>query len=377
MKSGLYVGISFHLADSADDIWANGAVQNVIFMYQTFAAMNSVAKVCLAYAGGAEKPPAGLLLDGIELNFVPLERAAQEVDVMIEMGLVLSPSITSQVRERGGKTVSMRVGNDFLMDMERFVFNQPHTRLFNGAEYHAVWTIPQHERSCRAYFGIMLRAPVYVLPHIWSPVFVDKVAEVIKENSYVFEYQAKSGAKRIAILERNITVMKTCHIPILICEQAYRQSPQSIAHVYACNTYRKREHPSFHNFIGRTDLVRNNILTVEATYQTPDFMARYTDIVIAYQWENALNYAYYETLYGGYPLIHNSPMLPLGYYYPDFDAHMGAQVLLDVIQNHDKRQQVYRDEAERYLARLSPVHPLNVQAYERALQDLFFDYSLS
>ena len=43
------------------------------------------------------------------------------------------------------------------------------------------------------------------------------------------------------------------------------------------------------NFIGRTKVLKDGILTVEGCYQMPDFLSRYTDIVLAHQWENGLN----------------------------------------------------------------------------------------
>lgn len=50
-----------------------------------------------------------------------------------------------------------------------------------------------------------------------------------------------------------------------------------------------------------------------------------------------------DALYGGYPLVHNSKLLPkgVGYYYDQFDAFDGAKVLLDVIDNHDKQHAEY------------------------------------
>ena len=95
------------------------------------------------------------------------------------------------------------------------------------------------------------------------------------------------------------------------------------------------------NFIGWTDLVRNGILSVEGRYQMPDFLSRYVDVVVSHQWENGLNYAYNDALYGGYPFIHNSKFLPkgVGYYYDQFDAKEGAKVLLDVIYHHDKHHE--------------------------------------
>lgn len=371
MRSGLHVGISFYLDDSFTDIWSNGAVQHIIFMYQLFQQMNSVDRVSLAFGGNRTEPPEGLMLDDVDLEFIPLEQAAEEVDVLIEMGLSLTPDITDKVQQRGAKTVSMRVGNDFIMDIERFVFDRPPVRTFNGARFDAVWTIPQYAQNCRSYYSIMLRAPFFVLPHIWSPLFIEKVIKRINGLGLHFGYQPSNQAKRIAMFEPNISVTKTSHTSILLCEQAYRQNAQVIKHVYACCTYEKRQHSAFHNFIGRTDLVKDGVLTVEGRYQFPDFMARYADVVVSHQWENALNYIYYETLYGGYPLIHNSDLLPLAYYYPRFDALQGANILLDAIENHDKHLQVYKDQANDFIEKLSPHHQKNVIAHEQAIQALF------
>lgn len=40
-------------------------------------------------------------------------------------------------------------------------------------------------------------------------------------------------------------------------------------------------------------------MTVEGRYQMPDFLTRYVDVVLSQQWENGLNYAYNDALYGG------------------------------------------------------------------------------
>lgn len=107
----------------------------------------------------------------------------------------------------------------------------------------------------------------------------------------------------------------------------------------------------------------------------PDFLSRYTDIVLSTQWENGLNYAYNDALYGGYPFIHNSKLLPkgVGYYYDQFDAFDGAKVLLDVIKNHDKNHEDYVKRANAYLETLSPTNPINIAIYERELKRLFED----
>ncbi|EFX90665.1 hypothetical protein HMPREF0027_2293 [Actinobacillus ureae ATCC 25976] len=137
---------------------------------------------------------------------------------------------------------------------------------------------------------------------------------------------------------------------------------KKIKHVYLCNTYEKRNNPTFFNFIGRTNLVKNKIMTVEGRYQMPDFLTRYVDIVVSHQWENGLNYAYNDALYSGYPFIHNSKLLPksVGYYYDQFYAFDGAKVLLDVIDNHDKNYEAYVKQANEYLDSLLLTNPVNI-----------------
>ena len=160
---------------------------------------------------------------------------------------------------------------------------------------------------------------------------------------------------------------------LLICEQAYRTDPGKLKHFYACNTYHKKDNPTFFNFIGRTQIVGKGIMTVEGRYQMPDFLTRYVDVVLSHQWENGLNYAYNDALYGGYPFIHNSKLLPkgVGYYYNEFDAFEGAKVLLDVIENHDKNHDKYVKRANEYLDSLLPTNQMNIYLYEKELKRLF------
>ncbi len=45
-------------------------------------------------------------------------------------------------RERGGKIVTMRVGNDYVIDIERMIFNKQHGLLIAGTPYDEIWTLP-------------------------------------------------------------------------------------------------------------------------------------------------------------------------------------------------------------------------------------------
>ena len=372
------IGITFNLEAQVTDIWANGANQNVIHLYHLFQHSDLIEDVVLVSWGPEKRttPPEGFMLEGMNLKFAYVEDVIDELDVLIEGTLVIEPSQVTRIHEHGGKVVCYKMGNDFIMDMENFLFDKKAGRVFNGTTFDSVWMIPQHENTCKSYFSIMYHCPSYVVPTIWSPIFCDQVIKRIKEEhnlDFGYKPSLDQKAKRIASFEANINVVKTCFTPILICEQAYRQHPEKIKNVYLCNTYDKKDNPTFFNFIGRTDLVKDGVMTVEGRYQMPDFLTRYVDIVLSHQWENGLNYAYNDALYGGYPFIHNSKLIPkgVGYYYEQFDAFEGAKVLLDVIDNHDKHHEEYVKRANEYLDSQLSTNPVNIYMYEKEIKRLF------
>ncbi|QIW16075.1 hypothetical protein A4G20_06885 [Pasteurellaceae bacterium RH1A] len=372
------LGITFNLEAEVKDIWSNGVNQNVIHLYTLFKSSDLVEDIYLVSWGleNTTTPPSGFMLDGMDLKFAYVNDVIDDLDVLIEGSITIEPSQVRRMHSHGGKVVSYKMGNSYIMDVEYFLFDRRAGRLFNGAKFDAIWMLPHHDKMCRSYLSIMQHCESYIVPYIWSPIFCDKVIKNLDDK-----YQLKFGykpdlsqkSKRLACFEPNSNVVKTCFTPILICEQAYRTAPEKIKHFYACNTYNKKDNPTFFNFIGRTELVRDDIMTVERRYQLPDYLTRYVDIVVSHQWENGLNNAYNDILYGGYPLIHNSPFLPkgVGYYYPEFDAFEGAKVLLDVIENHDKQHEAYVKRANEYLESLLPTNPVNVYLYEKELKRLF------
>lgn len=74
------------------------------------------------------------------------------------------------------------------MGYGKMVHNLPNARAFNGAQYDAVWMIPQVVKTNRCYLEIITRAPVYEVPHLWSPLFLDEMAKNVKEP-FKFGYE--------------------------------------------------------------------------------------------------------------------------------------------------------------------------------------------
>lgn len=314
-------------------------------------------------------------LDLMDIEIYEADEVAETTDILIEGTLTLEPEIEKNFRKHGAKIVSYRMGNDFIGDMEKMVHHLPGARAFNGTKYDAVWMIPQHINTNRCYLEIMTKAPVYEVPHLWSPIFLDEMAKEVKKP-FTFGYeqgQLKKNGARVSVLEPNISVLKNCMIPILIGEEAYRKHPELIKHIYLCNTFDIKDDAAIFNYIGYTSAVKSNVMSVETRHITPLFLAEYTDIVMSFQWENALNYVYYETLYGKYPLVHNSPMLKdkhIGFYYDGFDAYDGERQLINAIKSYDADFESHQVWNQKLFDEVSPDNPENIRKYQILIEKL-------
>jgi hypothetical protein len=205
------------------------------------------------------------------------------------------------------------------------------------------------------------------MQHLWSPALLERSMRA-SSPSASFAYQPGPRPWRMAILEPNLCMVKTSFIPLFICEQAHRQDPRMLQYVRVFNTVGFIGQPEFVNTCRNLDLVNQGIATFEGRFPVFQIMTSQADAIVAHSWENAQNYLYYEALYGGYPLVHNSALLgSCGYRYHDFDCHEGALALREAYATHDCRLADYRRDAQAFLHTLDPQHPANVDSYTAAL----------
>jgi hypothetical protein len=83
-------------------------------------------------------------------------------------------------------------------------------------------------------------------------------------------------------------------------------------------------------------------------------MFKYCDIAVSHQWENPLNYLYFDLAWMGWPIVHNAHLCKdIGYYYEGFNYEDGGNMLDHVLQNHDNNVDDYinknREAIDRYL----------------------------
>jgi hypothetical protein len=367
----LRVGVTLHLRQGEQSIWENGIFQNCAFLVQLLNRSPAVKRAVLVNGGDADVAPDAMMLNNTGLSVIGLAEAMHSLDVVIEMSALLPEEWTAAFRKRGGRYAWMRVGNDYVIDIERSMYDRPHGALVSDKRYDAVWTLAQYENICKDYFELTARAPVRIVPHLWTPYFFDKgIARLPKDAP--FGYQPGRPRWRICTFEPNISMVKTSFFPMLCCEEAYRARPGFLEQLRVLNTFHLKDNPSFVHFARSLDVVNHGLATFEGRFATYEYMARFGDCIVSHQWENAQNYLYYEALYGGYPLVHNSHLIKdYGYFYPDFDCQQGGRALLRAFEEHDRELPAYRLRAGDLLRRVDTANPENIETYTRELQALF------
>lgn len=349
------VGITIpNHANDEQAIWGNGMFQNAVFLYRSLQHLENVKPFVLGSHALAKK--------------MELEWAGQITgycDVVIEVCGQLSPNAAAAHHVKGGKLVLYVAGNQMMANLESLTGQSSGADIPNRA-YDAIWLQPHIATTNLSYFAAAYRCAIDMCPVVWEPSFITRQAP------QGWGYAPGRTFKKVGVFEPSVSVVKTPHIPLLIAEKCNRLEPEqgpaiSELHLYAA--YHLADDPVFMSMLDKCTAIKDQ---TTLRPRVPAWAAlQDVDCVVSHTFENGLNYNWYEALYGGWPLLHNSQHVKAGYPYMDFNVHEGANLLWNVLKKHDDPEvmSLYREAARTWL---STLHPQNVyQEYGRLVQNLF------
>lgn len=365
---GLYVGVTINIRDNQQSLWENGIFQNCYFLVELLKKSKMVEKVFLVNGGPGDHTIASDFLTHAPALVIDLPEAMNRLDLIIELSAQLDPKWYEDFSMKNGKIIGMHVANDYIIDAERIVFDLDPGFKMQPAPYSEIWTLPAFEKTCASYYRSALSRPVYVMPHLWSPALLEQTMAT-HEKTDGFTYKPGRQSWRLAILEPNICTVKTCHLPLLLADVAYRMNPWLVDYLRVYNAMELKEHSDFVSYARSMDLVNHGRATFEGRLPIYEVMGPECDAIISHHWENGQNYLYYEALYGGFPLVHNSEFLGnCGYQYKTFNPQDGAMALLDAFTRHDQKLEDYKNNAKAFLETLNPENQNNIKRFENAIK---------
>lgn len=357
IKKEKKIGLVIH---SGSSIFASGILQNAYFMMLCFEQLGMKSEFLCYEENPASFDYKDLPLKQISAN--PLFFDPSEYHTIITISRGLAPEIAERCRKHNVALVAFICGNTIMHDQEDFVRgSRGNVSTFIGksaSNIDELWVIPEYEHSL-SYLETVRRKPAFIVPHLWDPCILKANAQIKfnkSENDLMYSVIRHSGKKiEIFVLEPNIALFKNCWIPLVACDKLHMSNPDLIEYVFAFNF---PENTHAYNMADNLELGAK--VRRFKRLQMPHILSYCTGrntipIFVSYQVNNSLNYVYYELLYYGYPLVHNSPDLDgCGYYYRDFNIDECMAQILNAYKHHNTNAQTYLEKGREYLKRVDP-----------------------
>ena len=354
-SSGSKIGIVIH-ANAL--LFSNGITQNAYFLYQ-----------CLLHCGYiceflcSEPNPAPFQYKNIPLRQISTDRDIfnpESYSLILTMTRSLTKDQYTMFKKHNIQVISVVCGNHMMQDQEAFVHGLKCASFSGRAEtYDEIWTIPSLWRY-KGYFETLKKVPVYKIPHLWHPCILQDRAKLlsnVNQSDLIYDCAKHTGEQiDIIIMEPNLGFVKNSWMPIIASECFYMRYPDLVNNVFVFNF---PENPNSVSMIQTLKLGKKlrQFKRLEMDQILKHFSKQKTiPVFLTHHNNNHLNYLFYEVLYYGYPLVHNSDMLDdCGYFYTDNDIDSCAAAIYKAYE-HNKNVDYNRKSMEF----LETVNPCNI-----------------
>ena len=350
------IGLTLNMPDDIKSLFSNGIRQNVLYLGELLCNIGYDCYFILDDKNCNQQIIDKLFyLDKFKYikysNIFPMD-----FDVIISIGYEMDVSIIKQLKYMNTKIIAYLCGNSYFIDTEKILYNQHKSRdsgkYINKNDeplYSQIWSIPQMVNTNKYYWQTLHRAKCIEVPFIWSENAI-RLAIITENKTYDdLLYKTNDNTNnKIAIFEPNISLMKWSFPALLICENAYRTNNNVIKQVYVNNISDKKTGindfnlDAFTKIVNNLDLCLDKKISIEGRYNTLSFMSEHASVVVSHQWENNLNYIYFDLAWMGWPIIHNASLCKdVGYYYEQFNYEEGGHKLIEACSNHDSNLEKY------------------------------------
>jgi hypothetical protein len=380
--NNLKIGITLDVPSDLKSFYSNGIRQNTLYFYELLKEMKYDVKLIIEYK---QKDVFNNIMK--DIDFYSYEYSFfnniynDNYDLIFSFGFSFQKNIVKNLKKRGVKVVYYVCGNNYLIDSEVILYDHYsqinlNNKYFNINDtqfgYDEVWIIPQMYKQNNHYLKTLTRSKSIVVPFIWSLNsinFIKKILQVDNEKDLMY----KKKHNKIAIMEPNLSVMKWCLPCLLICEMSHRKY-KNITHLYVTNMSieKTNKFKNFEAICKTTNLFNDSKITIESRYNVLDFMTKFADIIVSNQWENPLNYLYFDLAWMGWPILHNAYLCKnVGYYYEDFDYETASDKLNEIILHHDNNSKEYLDKNREIISKYLPTNIENQEKYRLLIKNLF------
>jgi hypothetical protein len=370
-KKSKKVGILVH---TGSQIFANGIIQNAYFICESLKQIG-IESTLLTHDDPGILDYKDIPIKKISTNL--LEFDPDEYHTIITVTRGIYKELYEHLKAHKIAIVAFICGNTLMHSQEDFVrgpLGGTASMIGKKSLADEAWVIPSYSHSLD-YIETVRGVPAYIVPHLWNPEILINHAKFFykaSEKELLYNLAIHTGKKiEILILEPNIALFKNAWIPIVASDKFYNEHPELVEFVFVFNY---PEHNNSWNMADNCSLgpklrrfKRLSISEILTSFNTHDTIP----IFLSYQLYNSLNYLYYELLYFGYPLVHNSPDLDgCGYFYPEHNLTKCCEQIMYAYKNHNKHLDTYIAKSRTYLKRVDPYDPSVCRTWDEMINSV-------
>ena len=352
--------------------YTNGCGQNCIFMKHSLESLGYWVDLLVDYE--SDKPDK--VSDAIPYSYTKISYVNfADYNIVIFGSKLPSASENDRMKKAGVRRIVFNPTN--VMDAlhnEHFLYKCRESTLpVQEMTYKdiadEVWIIDSHKDTTLTYIEVINKnkIPVHAVPHIWSPLFLNDKDGTMSTNKPSSRKQLD-----IVIMEPNLGYCKSGWLPLVICEKLCLEQPELIHQVFL---FGAPSHPTAVGMMESLDLWklkklrimgRIPITNILSFFSNADQHGDYMTVFLSHQINIPLNYAYFDALYTGFPLIHNSKSLKeegLGYYYDGIDE--GANTIIKASDTFEIEESMQR--SRKILEERNPYNETCVSEFRKIL----------
>ena len=379
MTRKINIGITVSIDKPGDSLFTNGIRQNVIILRDLFASCEGVGESYIINTARdvqltAENAPSWA--DYLK-HIITLQEARDKCDLVVVGQGSIGLDTYADFARVGIRFTKHIMGAELQVFNETVLFKEDSRNIYkrNGGVVEAVWMSDHYYDLDRHFFEVMYDCPVHIGPYVWDPRFIEHHMSVLQREDPtrpVIYKPSGESRKRVSVFEPNISLVKTCTVPVIIGEIFHRKYPDKLDKLSIFCGDKIKQKRDMIDFVKDLDINRAKRIFFEGRYPIVWTLLRHSDILLSHQQMNALNYIYLDAGWMGYPVLHNSPYmrdLDFGWYYRDNDAETAAAHLSDIIDHFDDVHEQYRHDCRTKAQRYMIDNPQNILGYTKLIHE--------
>lgn len=313
--------------------FSNGCVQQGIFIKQL---LENVGFSCDYIS--IEKQYKKIHDLGDPVTFMDEKTDLSEYHTFIFVSLALSTTenanIIDNIKKHGIVCINLICGNLFILHQEEFVFGHHNIieKFISNSMYDEHWILEMYSFMTE-YIQLMTDKPTYLLPYVWNNTVLNKYIESHKLKMEIDYHEINRNKINILVFEPNMSIHKTCLIPLLIAESYNKKYEDKVNKVYVfCGdeVIKKKNNGLIKSLTLYKDkkIECYNRVVMPMIVKLIQKSNNYINVVVSHNIMNSLNFLHLELLSIDVPFIHNcKPFSDNGLYYDDHSLSTAVDMI--------------------------------------------------